>query len=229
MKLFWIVGSVCLVAGLAMFGGGGALWRSHAAFAARALRADGVVTDFTHGRSSKRSGTIYTPIVTFTTSQGRELQVAGSGSGYRRGDQVRVLYDPDNPEQAQIDSLMETWFWPLLLGFMGIMFGGVGGGMLVNQLRQSLSRTSLTRHGTRVQATFHGVDHDTSLTVNGRSPWRLNCQWRDPVTGKVYVFHSDEIWFDPTRYVQRDELDVMINSDDPNEYEVDTSFLPEHA
>jgi len=76
------------------------------------------------------------------------------------------------------------------------------------------------------EARFEGVDYDTSLTINGKHPWRLMAQWQHPATKKVYSFRSDPIWFDPSPYVNRETLDVMVNADDPSQYQIDMSFLP---
>jgi len=139
---------------------------------------------------------------------------------------VRVLYDPANPEHGKIDSFMEQSFGVLMLGGMGAIFGLVGGGIVGYQVRQRKVRAWLAQNGMRVRAKFEGVDYDTSLTVNGRHPWRLTCQWQHPATQKVYLFRSDPIWFDPSAFVKREELDVTVNADDPRQYVVDTSFLP---
>jgi hypothetical protein len=42
------------------------------------------------------------------------------------GSTVAVLYDPDNPESACIDELVEKHFVPMLLGTIGVVFSIVG-------------------------------------------------------------------------------------------------------
>lgn len=229
MKILWLIGSVFLIVGLGMFTGSFFLWNSHAQFAAHALSADGEVTDLAYSSSSKGGGT-YRPVVQFTTTDGKLVHMTSStGSSppsYARGDHVRVLYDRANPERAQIDSFMENWFGPLILGGMGLVFSLVGGGIVGYQVKQRRIRAWLAQNGMRVQAKFDGVSVDTSLTVNGRNPWRLSCQWQHPLTQKIYVFRSDPIWFDPTPFVKRDQLDVLVNMDNPKQYQVDIAFLP---
>jgi Protein of unknown function (DUF3592) len=229
MKLLWIFGGVFLIVGLGMLTGGFFIWRAHADFAAHAVSADGEVTDLAY-RSSSKSGGTYSPVVQFTTPDGKIVHMTGStGSSspsYARGDHVRVLYDRANPERAQIDSFMEQWFGTLILGGMGLVFSLVGGGIVGAQVRQRKVRGWLAQNGMRVQAKFDGVGVDTSLSVNGRNPWRLSCQWQHPLTKKVYFFRSDPIWFDPTPFVDRQQLDVLVNMDEPKQYQVDTSFFP---
>jgi hypothetical protein len=43
----------------------------------------------------------------------------------------------------------------------------------------------------------------------------------------VYLFKSANIWFDPTAFVKRDTLDVLVDMDNPKRYQVDISFLPQ--
>ena len=136
---FKIVAGVFFVVGLGMLSGGVALWRSNAAFAARAVKADGVVTDFkfSQSRGSRSGGGTYAPVVTFKTGDGRKVNLispfGSSKPGYNLGDHVGVLFDPADPEQAHIDSFMSKWFGVLMLGGMGLVSGAVGGGLLVLQ------------------------------------------------------------------------------------------------
>ncbi|MDR3386501.1 MAG: DUF3592 domain-containing protein [Rudaea sp.] len=229
MKILWIFGAIFFVVGMGMLTGGISLWRSHSDFMAHALSAEGVVTDQAYRRSTKGGGT-YSPVVEFNTPDGKIVHMTGAtGSGtpsYVRGERVRVLYDGANPEHAQIDSFMESWFGILILGGMGLVFALVGGGILRSQVRQRKVRGWLAQNGMRVQANFEGVVVDTSLSVNGRNPWRLTCQWQHPLTKKVYLFRSDPVWFDPGQFVERQQLDVVVNMDDPRQYQVDSSFLP---
>jgi hypothetical protein len=45
----------------------------------------------------------------------------------------------------------------------------------------------------------------------------------------MHVFHSANIWFDPTDYVPGKTLDVLLDPENPHRYLVKTSFLPEVA
>lgn len=54
------------------------------------------------------------------------------------------------------------------------------------------------------------------------------CEWTDPVDGKVYVFVSPNLWFDPTDLIARRNITsfpVQIDSEDPSYYYVDISCL----
>lgn len=217
-----------LAIGLALLAGAGYVWRNHAQLAAHGQRAEGIVTDLVYHSSSRGSGT-YAPTVEFT-ADGRVIRIDGSGSNppaFTRGEHVKVLYPAGNPEAGRIDSFSENWLLILILGGIGLVFALIGGGVVYSALRTREVNKWLALNGMRVQARFEEVQHDTSLKVNGRSPWRLVCQWQHPVTRKVYVFNSAHLWFDPTAFVKRDTLDVLVDMDNPRRYQVDTSFLPE--
>jgi hypothetical protein len=51
----------------------------------------------------------------------------------------------------------------------------------------------------------------------------------DPATHRVDVFQSEDIWFDPTRYISRRHITVLIDNANLKHYHVDLSFLPEAA
>jgi hypothetical protein len=87
----------------------------------------------------------------------------------------------------------------------------------------------LLHEGVPVDADLQGVDTNTSLTVNGRNPFRITAQWQDPATSRVYVFVSHNIWFDPSKYVTGKNIRVYIAPGNPKRYYVDLSFLPQLA
>ncbi len=97
---------------------------------ARAISADGAVVDLISSIDSD-GDTVYYPRVRFRTQAGGMQEFTGSvGSrpaAFDVGEGVRVLYDPERPGDARIDTFFQLWFLPLLLGGMGIIFAGIGG------------------------------------------------------------------------------------------------------
>jgi hypothetical protein len=72
-----------------------------------------------------RRGYIYCPVVEFTISSGQTIQFTSDfGSrpaGHRVGQTVNVRYDPADPQKAEIESTLSTWFAPGILIFMGVI------------------------------------------------------------------------------------------------------------
>ncbi|MBA1275750.1 hypothetical protein [Stutzerimonas azotifigens] len=84
--------------------------------------------------------------------------------------------------------------------------------------------------GQPVEAEILEVRLNPSLVVNGRSPWKIVAQWQNPETQKLHIFNSDNIWFDPSRFVSElNQVRVFIDRQNPKRYSMDTGFLPELA
>jgi len=84
-------------------------------------RADGSVTRRDVERVS------YTPIVHFTTGEGRQVEFhgrGGSGTSYTAGERVMVIYDPANPIRVHILSFVDLWLPSVAAFAVAILFGG---------------------------------------------------------------------------------------------------------
>jgi len=132
-SLAWI-GPVFLCIGLGLLLGSAWLFQRAAEFDETAITAPGTVINLIksvesrHSRDGfdRRSSSIaYTPVVAFIDSRGRrqEMQsdVSSNPPAYKRGEQVTVLYDPDNPEFAVIDD-WHRHLAGLITGGMGLIF-----------------------------------------------------------------------------------------------------------
>jgi hypothetical protein len=138
------VGISFAIAGLAMLAGAGATYMSSRNFLNISSAAEGVVTDLVLSHSSSSRSGVYHPKVSFQTEAGENIEFNSSfGSNppsYNKGDRVKVLYDPANPNHASINSFFSLWFAPLLLSGMGILFAGIGSALLVALMRKARLR-----------------------------------------------------------------------------------------
>lgn len=104
-------------------------------FRRRAQKTTGTVTALMPGSSYSSSGhystTVYYPVVAFQAVDGRSGSITGSvGSSrpaYKVGQQVELYYDPANPAEAHMGSLLGGSPWLLVLGILTLVFGLVGG------------------------------------------------------------------------------------------------------
>ena len=131
----------------------------------------------------------------------------------------------------------------ILFTALGIVFVAAGGtlALLVAPLlglaflgtiaRIRRDRTWLQENGRIIEADILGVQYDTRVRVNGRCPLVLQCQAVNPADGKVYVFESDSLWFDPTPFLEnRDKMPVLVDPDNYHRYQVLTEdVLPEQG
>ena len=66
----------------------------------------------------------------------------------------------------------------------------------------------LKKYGISIETDFLRVELNTSLEVNGRHPFRVLTQWKNPVTNDMHIFHSNNIWFDPSTYIEGTKIIV---------------------
>jgi hypothetical protein len=236
VKAVAIVKFIMLIVGVAMLAGAVYLYSNTRSSLAGAVHAQGTVVDLQRTESldshSNRSISYY-PVVQYAEAGGRKVEfISDSGSNppaYSRGDQVEVLYHADAPEKARINGFMSLWFGTLIVGGLGVVFTAVGTAMVVVPIRRRRLESFLKSNGVPVEATFESVEQNTSMKVNGQSPWRVLAQWLDPATSQVHVFKSDNLWFDPSAYIKDRKINVFIDRADPKKYYVDLSFLPKLA
>lgn len=219
MAWLWIFPGV----GVLMLAGAIMLQVDRVAEQAGMTRTTGTVVDISHG----------CPSVEFSASNGETLgfdsSLCSRPPAYARGESLTVLYDPQYPDRAQIDSFTENWFASLVLGGIGAVFLLIGSALVVPPLLAKRRARELSSSGQSVLAELLEVRRNTALSINGNSPWQIVAQWQNPATGKVHLFSSDNLWFDPSPYMNDQQVGVFIDPQNPKRYSMDTSFLPELA
>lgn len=174
---------------------------------------------------SDSDGVSYKPVVEFRDSSGTRREFASSMStswiAYDQGETVDVLYDPDNPERASIDSTTERYILPGIFAAMGSLFAVIGGGVIVWRVRRIKTVARLFHQGERIDAEFTACTLDTSVKINGRSPYRVTVQARHPATGMLASFRSDPIWLDLGSELAGKNVPILIDPEDPDDYYVD--------
>lgn len=158
----------------------------------------------------------------------RSRSLGGSSSDqYLSGDRLPLYVDARDPDSAQIRRFDHQWLLSLVLAVFAFAFGGIGYGFLgYRRWRRGLDRMIQDR-GIRIRAEIAGVAFNTAITINGLSPWRIQAQAL--IDGKVHRFYSESIWYDPSPYLERGQVDVLYLAEDPKKYRMDISFLPEFA
>lgn len=73
---------------------------------------------------------LYRPVISFKTESGRTVKFAASVSSrpkpFQIGDQVEVIYEPEQPQKAQINRFVYVWFNVLMLLFFGFFTLAMG-------------------------------------------------------------------------------------------------------
>jgi hypothetical protein len=93
-------------------------------FGWKAQPASGTIVEVKSRMSA--DGPEFYPVVEFTTATGRGVRFEGLSTSPPpvAGTPVEVLYDPDRPERARINSLVQRWL-------LGALFTPIGGVILV--------------------------------------------------------------------------------------------------
>ena len=98
----------------------------------RAIVTTGVVlsysTYFSNDEESSGS-TMYTPTFEYSFNgkkYTKQSDLSSSSRVFEIGDEVEILVDPDEPQNALINSFWERWFMAVVLGGMSTMFVGLG-------------------------------------------------------------------------------------------------------
>jgi len=105
---------------------------THQQFEKNALTVKGTVVEFQSYESRNKnssSTTMYTPVFEYEFKGKKYTYVSTSSSNikeYEVGESLDILVDPENPSEVLVNSFMEKWFLPILLGFMGALFTGLG-------------------------------------------------------------------------------------------------------
>jgi hypothetical protein len=128
-----IGGVIFLIVGLGMLGFGGWSFLNTRGQMESWGHAEGEIVNFSH-YSDSDGGTLTVPVVRYTTADGQEItaepyeerNTTVDVDGYRVGDTVEVIYNPDNPRDMFLNDFMHVWFVPTLMGGMGGLFGFIG-------------------------------------------------------------------------------------------------------
>ena len=113
-------------------------------FIGNAQEAKGTVIQMVYSRTSSSSGSGggYAPVYQFRTIDGQTITIHDSLSsnppGFQVGQEIDVLYASGNPQKARINKWMNLYFVPVLLGGMGLIFGGVGIAIVFPQVLEML-------------------------------------------------------------------------------------------
>jgi hypothetical protein len=228
MKIISALKYIFSFIGIALLAGAMMLNNSTTTFLESAIAVPGSVVDLVSVRSE--NSITFKPVVEFATRDGQKVEFTSSMSSnpppYSVGEAVEVLYLPVDVQNAKINNYAELWasYWVTLV--LGIAFSFVGGLMVTVSLLRKRRKNRLQRTGVAIEAKFQSVAANHSVSINGRNPFVIVCQWLDPVSGELHLFESENIWFDPSGFIKSDTLKVWIQRNNPKKHHVDVSFLP---
>ncbi|RCJ37315.1 hypothetical protein A6770_14365 [Nostoc minutum NIES-26] len=139
-SIFAGIGSIFAVTGIII----GLNTRS---FVATAIPAQGTIIDLVPRSSTDSNGYhssyVYYPVVKFTDRSGEptvfESKAGSDPPAFSKGQQVEVLYNPQKPNSAMINSWHEFWLLPVIFTSLGLIFVLIGGIVLIKSFPRLMS------------------------------------------------------------------------------------------
>ena len=119
----------------------------------------------------------------------------------------------------------------LLFCVLGLLFFCLGVGMLLWRARRQKQQAALLENGQRIWADIVEVGPDLRVQFNGRCPFIILCEAKNPADGEVYTFTSEGLWFDPSSCLEgRRQLPVYVDPDNWKHHAVDLDgILPQQG
>ena len=111
---------------------------------------------------------------------------------------------------------------------MGAIFFLIGAGVALVPMLKKRQGEHLKEQGRAIETEFKSVRVNNAVFVNGRNPFRVVTQWKDPSSSQMRLFESNNIWYDPTNLIKSQRIRVFLDKNNPKKYYVDLSFLPEN-
>lgn len=147
----------------------------------------------------------------------------GYSTGMKEGDRITVYYAPNNHADYMVEGQnVANWFVPVI----GLVFLLIGLSMIISNLNKSSVKRYVLNNGQMVTAEITDIYLNTSYSVNGRHPFVITCDWKNPSTGSVHEFKSENLWFNPKKVLEDEKnINVFIDPINPKRYYVDTRSL----
>ncbi len=223
-KITSLVGAIFFFLGIGILIGGIFEYKSNQQFLQSSQKSTGIVTDLILGDS------VYYPVLQFRTLANKTIDfkssVGSNPPSYRVGDTVEIYYNPTDPYSAKISDFWSNWFGVIITGFLGTIFTFLGGIFLGSMIRSSMKKKWLLQYGKRISSEFQKVEINESFSANGIHPYIIVSQWQDPETRTIHIFKSENIMYNPEKYITNKSIDVLVDPMNCKKYYTDISFLP---
>lgn len=209
-RVFLAVGIIFTIVGLVFLGVAVGTFFSSQKFYEHAVSAEGEISKISRDQ-----------VYVSYEAEGEEFdsRLGFYSSAMRVGDPITVYYHPEDPSVIRTkSSRMISW-----------IFGGVGAAVLITGIilivasfRKKSRENQLKKTGMRLDARIVGIAVDPRLSSNYQHPYILQCQYEGP-GGRVYLFKSGPIWYDPTNLLTDDHVPVYVERENYDRYYVDIS------
>ena len=215
--IFTIVGTVFVAIGIILFG---SVFNY-----TNKIETTGIITEIWSSRDSdnNRNHKVYVSYV----AEGNEYEstLNGYSSSFYEGKEIEIYYDKDNPNKIGMKSLDLLFLLFPGLGLISLIIGVTG---ISSKARGKKSEKRLKENGELIYADYVETIINISYSVNGRHPYKIICEWTNPLDGEEYTFKSKNIWSNPEDIIEErniKQFPVYINRDNMKKYAIDIEVL----
>ncbi len=214
--IFAIIGAIFVAVGLILFE---SVFNS-----ANKVETTGIITRISlSGSSENESYKVYVSYVV----KGDEYEsiLNGYSSSFYEGKEVEIYYDKDNPNKIGMKSLD---LLILIVPGIGLIFLIIGGTGILLKVSKKKLENRLKKDGKLIYADYDETIINTSYSINGRHPYKIICEWINPVDNEEYMFKSRNIWINPEDIIKErniKQFPVYIDKNNKKKYVVDIDIL----
>lgn len=173
---------------------------------------------------------VFYPVLSLKTIEGKTIKfissVGSNPSLYQIGDVVEVYYDPTNLQSIRINDFWSNWLTTLILSSIGIIFSIFGLLGIGFTIKSNYKKRWLYQFGKKISTEFEKVEINKNFSINDEHPYIIISQWQDPITKVIHIFKSENIWYNPEKYIVSKSIDVLVDPNNYKKYYTDISFLP---
>ena len=129
---------------------------------------------------------------------------------------IEIYYDPYNPSKVMTDD--STFF--IIFICVGGAFAAVTVAVAIANILAGRKQKNLIANGTPYTGTIIDVRMITNIEVNGRHPYKADCEVINPITQERYLFSSKNVYCDIGHLVGAPVV-VYMDNQDPSKHYVD--------
>lgn len=150
-----------------------------------------------------------------------ESKLSEYSSSMHEGKQIELYSEIEQPENVHVKSLI--YLGPIIFTILGFVFIIISMVLIVVLVNRKKKHKNLIKNGRKVYAQISGGIIDYSCRVNGRNPYRLNCETID-ASGQVVICTSGHVLNTPESYIGK-QVVVYIDKKDSSKYYVDLESI----
>ncbi|MBP3922888.1 MAG: DUF3592 domain-containing protein [Ruminiclostridium sp.] len=135
-------------------------------------------------------------------------------SSMREGKTVDVYYDPANPAKIMSDNSVVFIIFICIGGAFALVTIAVAVALVISKRKHN----NLIKNGTAYTGTIIDVRVITNIRVNGRHPYRADCEVINPLTQERFLFSSQNVYKDIRNMIGAPVVVYMDDNNPANHY-----------